>query len=83
MAKALGSAPRAVGNAMRKNPFAPKVPCHRILAADRTIGGGHRILLSRESKSDHIALSKQALVDHGVWRGSIITRRWNSYIKKV
>lgn len=39
MAKALGSAPRAVGNAMRNNPFAPRVPCHRILAADRTIGG--------------------------------------------
>lgn len=24
---------------MRDNPFAPRVPCHRILAADRTIGG--------------------------------------------
>lgn len=39
MAKALGSAPRAVGNAMRGNPLAPSVPCHRILASDRTIGG--------------------------------------------
>lgn len=24
---------------MRGNPFAPRVPCHRILAADRSIGG--------------------------------------------
>lgn len=34
---------RAVGNAMRNNPFAPEVPCHRILAADGTLGGfgGH------------------------------------------
>lgn len=34
---------RAVGNAMRNNPFAPEVPCHRIVAADGTLGGfgGH------------------------------------------
>lgn len=34
---------RAVGNAMRNNPFAPEVPCHRILAGDGTLGGfkGH------------------------------------------
>lgn len=35
----LGSSPRAVGNAMRNNPFAPAVPCHRVLAADGKIGG--------------------------------------------
>jgi O-6-methylguanine DNA methyltransferase len=52
---------RAVGNAMRNNPFAPNVPCHRILSSDGSIGGfgGHwgvdgkfagekRELLSRE-----------------------------------
>ena len=34
---------RAVGSAMRNNPFAPEVPCHRILAADGSLGGfgGH------------------------------------------
>jgi methylated-DNA-[protein]-cysteine S-methyltransferase len=35
----LGSGPRAIGNAMRTNPFAPAVPCHRVLASDRTLGG--------------------------------------------
>ncbi|KAI7537855.1 hypothetical protein KC331_g10700 [Hortaea werneckii] len=30
---------RAVGNAMRHNPFAPAVPCHRVLAADGSLGG--------------------------------------------
>ncbi|KAI7494246.1 hypothetical protein KC367_g8132 [Hortaea werneckii] len=30
---------RAVGNAMRNNPFAPGVPCHRVLAADGSLGG--------------------------------------------
>lgn len=32
---------RAVGSAMRNNPFAPEVPCHRILSSDGSIGGFH------------------------------------------
>ena len=34
-----GSSARAVGSAMRNNPFAPTVPCHRVLAADGKLGG--------------------------------------------
>lgn len=30
---------RAVGNAMNKNPYAPKVPCHRVVKSDGSIGG--------------------------------------------
>ena len=30
---------RAVGQALRHNPFAPRVPCHRVIASDLTIGG--------------------------------------------
>jgi len=30
---------RAVGNALRRNPFAPKVPCHRVVRADGSLGG--------------------------------------------
>ena len=30
---------RAVGNAMNKNPYAPVVPCHRVISSDGTIGG--------------------------------------------
>lgn len=33
-----GSA-RAVGQALRRNPFAPRVPCHRVIASDLTMGG--------------------------------------------
>jgi methylated-DNA-[protein]-cysteine S-methyltransferase len=33
-----GSA-RAVGQALRRNPFAPGVPCHRVVATDRGLGG--------------------------------------------
>jgi len=40
LAKALKSrAYRAVGNAMNKNPYAPKVPCHRVINSDGKIGG--------------------------------------------
>jgi methylated-DNA-[protein]-cysteine S-methyltransferase len=34
MSKALDSSPRAVGGACRRNPFAPQVPCHRVIQAD-------------------------------------------------
>ena len=30
---------RAVGNAMNKNPYAPKVPCHRVINSNGELGG--------------------------------------------
>ena len=30
---------RAVGNACRRNPYAPRVPCHRVVRTDGTVGG--------------------------------------------
>ena len=30
---------RAVGNACRRNPYAPKVPCHRVVKSDGSVGG--------------------------------------------
>jgi O-6-methylguanine DNA methyltransferase len=39
LAHTIGSkAYRAVGSAMRKNPFAPVVPCHRVINTDGSIG---------------------------------------------
>lgn len=32
-------ASQAVGNALRSNPFAPNVPCHRVLPSTYKIGG--------------------------------------------
>lgn len=32
---------RAIGQALKRNPFAPDVPCHRVIAADGSIGGFH------------------------------------------
>jgi methylated-DNA-[protein]-cysteine S-methyltransferase len=40
LAKRIGcGSAQAVGNALRNNPYAPRVPCHRVLAADLSIGG--------------------------------------------
>lgn len=30
---------RAVGNALRYNPYAPLVPCHRVVRSDGSLGG--------------------------------------------
>lgn len=30
---------QAVGQALKRNPFAPDVPCHRVIAADGTLCG--------------------------------------------
>ncbi|MBI5448825.1 MGMT family protein [Candidatus Gottesmanbacteria bacterium] len=30
---------RAIGQIMKSNPYAPEVPCHRVVASDGTIGG--------------------------------------------
>jgi len=46
-----GSA-RAVGQALRRNPYAPRVPCHRVIASDLTLGG-------YEGQKDSEALSRK------------------------
>lgn len=53
---------RAVGNALNKNPFAPAVPCHRVVRADGKLAGYRwglkrkRQLLDREAS--HAARSR-------------------------
>ena len=84
LAAHLGSAPRAVGNAMRNNPFAPAVPCHRVLAADGGIGGfggewggregkeGERIRKKRELlRGEGVRFDGKGRVLGGVWRGFV------------
>ncbi|WP_122952170.1 MGMT family protein [Bathymodiolus thermophilus thioautotrophic gill symbiont] len=41
LAKLIGNpkAFRAVGSAMNKNPFAPAIPCHRVVKSNGDLGG--------------------------------------------
>lgn len=40
LAKCIGCrSAQAIGQALRRNPFAPDVPCHRVVAADGSLGG--------------------------------------------
>lgn len=52
---------QAVGQALRRNPFAPEVPCHRVVAADGSLCGfaGHR-------DGELIAKKRRLLEDEGV-----------------
>ena len=68
IAKALNSkAYRAVGTAMNKNPYAPKVPCHRVINSNGNVGNfasgtKNKIKLLKkegiEIKNDKIDLNK-------------------------
>lgn len=69
---------RAVGNALRNNPFAPLVPCHRVLASDGRIGGfggdwgeegrfaGEKVRLLRD---EGVKFDGKGKVVGGVWMG--------------
>ena len=41
VARQLGKpgAARAVGQALKRNPFAPRIPCHRVVRSDGSLGG--------------------------------------------
>ena len=54
---------RAVGSALRKNPFAPEVPCHRVIASNLTIGGFHR---SKDLEGELIQKKIRMLKEEGV-----------------
>ena len=52
---------QAVGQALRRNPFAPEVPCHRVIAADLRIGG-----FSGAREGAQIARKLRLLASEGV-----------------
>ena len=52
---------RAVGNALNKNPFAPKVPCHRVVKANGEIGG----FFKGERKKRNLLANEGVLVSKG------------------
>jgi methylated-DNA-[protein]-cysteine S-methyltransferase len=66
LAKALKSSPRAVGQALKRNPNALIVPCHRVIHSDGRIGGYNGIKNSRKKikllKNEGVSIVKGSVV---------------------
>jgi methylated-DNA-[protein]-cysteine S-methyltransferase len=58
---------RAVGQAMKSNPYAPEVPCHRVVASDGSIGGfmGENDFNSKEVRKKIKMLRKERVEIRG------------------
>lgn len=52
---------QAVGQALKRNPFAPEVPCHRVVRTDLTLGG-----FSGQTQGKEIARKTRMLREEGV-----------------
>ncbi|KAJ3372246.1 hypothetical protein GGF31_002104 [Allomyces arbusculus] len=63
LAEHLGTAPRAVGQALRNNPYAPYVPCHRVVAASFALGG---FMGSQDPAGAAIGRKRALLAEEGV-----------------
>ena len=50
---------QAVGQALKRNPFAPEVPCHRVVAADGSLGGYHGMREGREVERKRKLLAEE------------------------
>lgn len=64
LARGLGSGPRAVGGACRRNPLPLVVPCHRVVAV--TGVGGY----AGDAQGGWLAVKRWLLRHEGAWDGS-------------
>src|SRR3989338_6893028 len=58
IAMILNSSPRAVGQALKRNPNAPMVPCHRVVHEDGRTGGYSGV---QDSKKKVMILRKEGV----------------------
>ena len=65
VARTIGNpfAVRAVGTALKNNPYAPHIPCHRVVKSDGRLGG---YLGSVQEESIDVQKKIQLLKDEGV-----------------
>jgi methylated-DNA-[protein]-cysteine S-methyltransferase len=63
LAKAIGSSPRAIGQACARNPFPIVVPCHRILGAGGALGA---------YSAGNGPITKSRLLDHERLQGGLL-----------
>lgn len=66
LAHALGTkAYRAVGMAMKHNPYAPEVPCHRVVTSDGKLGGyaGGKVKKAQLLRAEGIEIKGDLVID--------------------
>ena len=62
IAKALGmKGYQAIGKILRKNPYAPIVPCHRVVKSDGSLGGFKGCIVGREIVEKEKMLKKEGV----------------------
>jgi methylated-DNA-[protein]-cysteine S-methyltransferase len=52
---------RAIGQFMKNNPYAPMVPCHRVVASNGTIGGFKGKTAGKEIKEKIALLAREGV----------------------
>ncbi len=64
---------QAIGQALKRNPFAPKVPCHRVISSSLAIGGYSGAVSGGKVKrklkllaSEGVRFEDGVLTDHSV-----------------
>jgi len=67
IAEKLNTSPRAVGQALKRNPFPIKIPCHRVINSDNSLGGykgkKHSILKQKLLKKEGIKIKKYNVLE--------------------
>ncbi|KAK7948130.1 uncharacterized protein PG986_009016 [Apiospora aurea] len=83
----LRSSPRAVGGALRRNPFAPEVPCHRVVATGGALGGfkGHWATSTEDGVEGITIVEKKKLLRaEGVRideaKGRVVGSPWSGFV---
>ena len=82
LSRHLGTSPRAVGNALRRNPFAPAVPCHRVVAAGRSLGG-FKGAWPRDGEGITLVEKRSLLLGEGVRfdeGGKVLGTPWEGFV---
>ncbi|KAG4444457.1 hypothetical protein IFR05_000048 [Cadophora sp. M221] len=82
IAKHLSSSARAVGNALKNNPFAPQVPCHRVLATGGGLGGFHGSWGRKGEEGLHDEKKRMFLREEGVrfdGKGKVVGALWEGF----
>ncbi len=53
---------QAIGQVLKKNPYAPHVPCHRVVKSNGSLGGFKGCVVGREILEKETLLKKEGVV---------------------